>query len=63
VIRTRFQDYLTPQQVANNIQNRIPLHREGRPDDVADLVKTLVKNDYITGETVTIDGGLSMRIA
>jgi hypothetical protein len=23
----------------------------------------LVKNDYITGEVVTVDGGLTMRIA
>ena len=30
IIRTRFQNYLTPEQVQNNIRNRIPLHREGR---------------------------------
>ena len=29
----------------------------------ADLISTLVKNDYITGETMTIDAGLTMRIA
>jgi NAD(P)-dependent dehydrogenase (short-subunit alcohol dehydrogenase family) len=63
VIRTRFQDYLTAQQVSNNLEHRIPLHREGCPEDVADLITTLVTNDYITGETVTIDGGLTMRIA
>jgi NAD(P)-dependent dehydrogenase (short-subunit alcohol dehydrogenase family) len=63
VIRTRFQDYLTAQQVSNNLEHRIPLHREGRPEDVAELVTTLVTNDYLTGETVTIDGGLTMRIA
>src|SRR5579875_67069 len=54
VIRTRFQDHLTANQVANNLQNRIPLHREGRPEDVAELITALVTNDYITGETVTI---------
>lgn len=63
VIRTRFQDHLTPTQVANNLENRIPLHREGRPEDVAELIVTLLANDYITGETVSIDGGLTMRIA
>lgn len=63
VIRTRFQDYLTPQQVSNNLEHRIPLHREGRPEDVAEVIATLVNNDYVTGETVTIDGGLTMRIA
>lgn len=62
VIRTRFQNYLTPQQVKNNIDNRIPLHREGVPEDVADAICMLIKNDFITGENVVIDGGMTMRI-
>jgi NAD(P)-dependent dehydrogenase (short-subunit alcohol dehydrogenase family) len=36
---------------------------EGSPEQVASLVLELVTNDYLTGETVTIDGGLTMRIA
>jgi NAD(P)-dependent dehydrogenase (short-subunit alcohol dehydrogenase family) len=63
VVRTRFQDCLTPDQVKNNIQNRIPLHREGRPEDVAELIAMLVVNEFITGENVAIDGGMTMRIA
>lgn len=62
VIRTRFQDYLTPEQQNNNIENRIPLHREGNPEDVADLIYLLVTNDFITGENFVIDGGMTMRI-
>lgn len=62
IIRTRFQNYLTPEQVKNNVDNRIPLHREGTPEQVADLILSLVGNDYVTGETVAIDGGLAMRI-
>lgn len=62
VIRTRFQNYLTPQQVANNLQNRIPLHREGQPQDVASAIALLVQNEFITGETLTIDGGMTMRM-
>jgi NAD(P)-dependent dehydrogenase (short-subunit alcohol dehydrogenase family) len=62
VIRTRFQDFLTPDQIKNNIDNRIPLHREGSPTDVAEAVSMLVKNDFITGENITIDGGMTMRI-
>ncbi len=62
VIRTRFQDYLTPEQVKNNIDNRIPLHREGNPVDVADAICMLIKNDFITGENLVIDGGMTMRI-
>ena len=63
VIRTRFHDKMTPEQKKHNLENRIPLHREGSPEQVADLVTALVANDYITGETVSIDGGLCMRIA
>ncbi|HEY8397079.1 MAG TPA: SDR family oxidoreductase [Flavihumibacter sp.] len=62
VIRTRFQDYLSPDQVKNNIENRIPLHREGTTEDVADAALMLIKNDFITGENVVIDGGMTMRI-
>ncbi len=62
VIRTPFQDYLTPAQVENNNKNRIPLGREGTPQDVAAAITMLIKNDYITGADLVIDGGLTMRI-
>jgi NAD(P)-dependent dehydrogenase (short-subunit alcohol dehydrogenase family) len=62
IIRTSFQDYLSPEQVKNNIENRIPLHREGRPEDVAEVIALLVTNDFVTGETIAIDGGMTMRI-
>lgn len=62
IIRTPFQDMLTPQQVENNIKNRIPLHREGTPENVADAILALVENDFITGEDLGIDGGMAMRI-
>jgi 3-oxoacyl-[acyl-carrier protein] reductase/dehydrogenase/reductase SDR family protein 4 len=51
-----------PEQATNNIQNRIPLHREGRPEEVAELIAALVENEFITGETIVIDGGMTMRI-
>jgi NAD(P)-dependent dehydrogenase (short-subunit alcohol dehydrogenase family) len=63
IIRTPFQDYLTPEQVKNNIENRIPLHREGKPEDVAEVVAMLATNNFITGETIAVDGGMTMRIA
>ncbi len=63
VIRTRFQDGLTAEQVRHNVDNRIPLHREGTPEDVADLIVHVATNSYITGENIVIDGGLTMRIA
>ncbi len=62
IIRTPFQDALTLGQVENNIRNRIPLHREGKPEDVARSILELVENDFITGEDLAIDGGMTMRI-
>ena len=65
VITTRFHDLngLTPEARQNNLDNRIPLRREGTPESVAELIVLLAENDYMTGETVTIDGGLTSRIA
>jgi NAD(P)-dependent dehydrogenase (short-subunit alcohol dehydrogenase family) len=62
IIRTPFHDSMSSQQAANNIQNRIPLHQEGTPEDVASLIASLIENDFITGENFVIDGGMSMRI-
>jgi NAD(P)-dependent dehydrogenase (short-subunit alcohol dehydrogenase family) len=63
VVRTDFHKTMTDAQRRLNLEQRIPLHREGTPEQVADLILSLVTNDYITGETMTIDGGLTMRIA
>lgn len=55
---------VTPAEfIKHSVDNRIPLHRVGRPEEVAQAVLFLVRNDYITGEVVMIDGGLTMRIA
>lgn len=62
VIRTRFHDDMTEERKQLNLEKRIPLHREGTPEQVAEAVMTLVTNDYITGETLVIDGGLTSRI-
>jgi len=63
VIRTDFHAAMSEEQKRLNLEQRIPLRREGTPAQVAELMMTLLKNDYITGETMTIDGGLTMRIA
>jgi len=63
VIRTRFHKDMPDEVKQNNLDNRIPLHREGSTEQAASMIAELVTNDYITGDTVTIDGGLTMRIA
>jgi NAD(P)-dependent dehydrogenase (short-subunit alcohol dehydrogenase family) len=63
VIRTRFHQDMTAERKEHNLKYRIPLHREGTAEQVADAAVFLITNDYITGETVVIDGGLTSRIA
>jgi NAD(P)-dependent dehydrogenase (short-subunit alcohol dehydrogenase family) len=62
IIRTRFHDSMTPEAKAHNLAVRIPLHREGTQEDVAEAVRMLVTNDFITGEVVVVDGGSSMQV-
>jgi NAD(P)-dependent dehydrogenase (short-subunit alcohol dehydrogenase family) len=62
IIRTRFHDTMTPEAKAHNLAVRIPLHREGTPEDVAEAVRMLVTNNFITGEVVVVDGGTSMQV-
>ena len=37
-----------------------PLRRVATPDDVAEVVLGLIRSAYVTGEVVTIDGGLGL---
>jgi len=63
IVRTDFHEKMTDEQREHNLANRIPLHREGEPAHIAQMILAVVDNDYITGQTVTVDGGLTMRIA
>jgi 3-oxoacyl-[acyl-carrier protein] reductase len=62
IIRTRFHDTMTAEAKAHNIAVRIPLHREGSSEQVAEAVRMLVANDFITGEVLVVDGGSSMQV-
>jgi len=39
----------------------VPLGRAGRPEEVAEAVWYLINADYVTGQTLVIDGGLVMN--
>ena len=62
IIRTDFHASMSQQQKKHNLENRVPLHREGTPMQVAGVIREMIANDYVTGETYVIDGGLTMRI-
>jgi NAD(P)-dependent dehydrogenase (short-subunit alcohol dehydrogenase family) len=62
IVRTRFHEAMTEAAKRNNLENRIPLAREGTPEDVAEIAMAVVTNEFMTGETVVVDGGMSMRI-
>jgi 3-oxoacyl-[acyl-carrier protein] reductase len=38
---------------------RIPLGRFGRPDEVAEAVLMVLGNDYMTGQTIALSGGMA----
>lgn len=62
IIRTRFHENMTSEAQKHNLANRIPVHREGTSEDVAEVVHMLITNNFMTGETVVVDGGMSMQI-
>jgi len=44
------------------VANTAPLHRVGEPEDVAEGVMGLLRNSYVSGSVLTIDGGGMMRM-
>ena len=60
-IRTDMTDNLPEEKKAEYV-NAIPLHRFAEVEEVANLVNFLVSDEasYITGQTITLDGGLSI---
>lgn len=58
-IETDMTDVL-PDSIKENILNTIPLKRMGTTDEIASTAVFLAKNKYITGQVITVDGGMVM---
>ena len=60
-IETDMTDSLD-EEYKRGIASQIPLQRFGKADEVAELIKFLTSSeaDYITGQTIHINGGLFM---
>ncbi|MDX6260783.1 MAG: 2-dehydro-3-deoxy-L-rhamnonate dehydrogenase, partial [Kribbellaceae bacterium] len=62
VFATPMNETNTPEVLAH-LTSLIPMKRLGRPEDVASLVWFLLSDEasWITGQTITIDGGLTLN--
>ena len=45
----------------DNLASRIPLGRLGRPEEVAIVAMMLIRNPYMTGQTVAMSGGMAFN--
>jgi pteridine reductase len=50
-----------PEELAEKLIATTPLGRIGTPEDVAQAVLYLLSADYVTGETIIVDGGRHVR--
>ena len=60
-IETDMTDHFKDEKL-KNILNQIPANKMGKPHEIADLALFLAssKGSYITGQTISVDGGLYM---
>ena len=61
VILTPFHDKVTTPEKMEELRKATPLQKNGEAIHVAKAVKFLIDSDFITGETIDINGGLFMR--
>ena len=61
-IATPMGELIMKGEVDHLIQQRVPLNRRGEPEDVAGAVLFLASDfsSFITGQTICVDGGLSI---
>ncbi len=52
-------DVVTPEQW-DKLVNRLPLKRAATLDEITYTLQFLIKNEYITGQTIVVDGGYSL---
>jgi pteridine reductase len=54
------QSDIVPAEEWERLIKRIPLKRPARPEEIASALEFLLKNEYITGQTLVVDGGYSL---
>ena len=61
VILTPFHDRYTSPKRLKEMEKDTPLAFHGESDHIAQAVEFLIKNTFVTGETIDVNGGLFMR--
>lgn len=49
-----------PQKAQDQILESLPLKRFGEPAEIAQTALFLAQNDYVTGQTIVVDGGMTI---
>jgi 3-oxoacyl-[acyl-carrier protein] reductase len=60
-IRTPFHDKVSTPQIMETSRQNTPLKRLGEAEQIAEAIRFLVQSEFITGETIDVNGGLFMR--
>lgn len=48
------------ERVQETLRDEVPLKRFGRPEEVAQAARFLAENDYVTGQVLVVDGGMTI---
>lgn len=54
------QSDIVPAEEWERLIHRIPLRRPARTEEIASALEFLLQNEYITGQTIVVDGGYSL---
>jgi len=54
------QSDIVPAGEWQRLINRVPLKRPARTEEISSALEFLLKNEYITGQTIVVDGGYSL---
>ena len=54
------QSEIVPEDEWERLIKRVPLQRAARPEEIASALEFLLTNEYITGQTLVVDGGYSL---
>jgi pteridine reductase len=55
-----YRNEALPQDVWDALVQKIPARRPAKPEEIASALEFLLSNEYITGQTIVVDGGYSL---